>query len=122
MLTVIIIVAMLGFWAVLGPMAFVRDSSRVRVFHCPTCGYSGKASGIGRFRCSVCGHPFVLGPAGEWILPLVGVVGGGLLLVSVCVSFVTRGTDPNFAAVFAVQLAAVIGNTFYSKRFPNVYD
>ena len=66
MLTVVVIIWLLVWWAVFGPLAFVRGSGRkLPVRKCPACGYSGRAVGIGRFKCGSCGHHFVLGVWGR---------------------------------------------------------
>src|SRR4051812_35467126 len=100
MLTLLIIVATLLMWAVFGPLAFVRNNDRVPMRHCPACDQSGRAIGIGRFKCSKCGHKFVLGFGQKATLPVVGVGGGLLLVFSLYAAFrIVRGDGVNFPAI-----------------------
>ena len=78
---------------------------------------------MGRFRCSMCGHHFVEGPAGRSTLLAVGIVGGALLLFCIFNSFapMARESDINVPAVAAALLGIFLINTFHTKRFPNIY-
>jgi hypothetical protein len=78
---------------------------------------------MGRFRCSMCGHHFVWGPAGRHTLLAVGVVGSALLLLCIFTSFapLARESDVNVPAVIGAQIGILLITTFHTKRFPNVH-
>jgi hypothetical protein len=124
MMTFAIIVAMVGLWAFFGPFFFVKDARRAPSRHCPACQHSGRASGIGRFRCSMCGHHFVWGPAGRSTLLAVGILGGALLLFCIFNLFAPTAyeNDINVPAVAAAWLGILLIHTFHTKRFPNIYS
>ena len=124
MLTLAIIVAMLGLWAFFGPVFFVGKERHALSLRCPACRHLGRAAGMGRFRCSMCGHHFVEGPAGSLTLLAVGIIGGALLLFCIFISFapMARENDINVPAVTSAWLGIFLLNTFHTKRFPNIYS
>lgn len=127
MLTVIVIIAMLVWWAVFGPLAFVRGSGKnLPVRQCPLCGYSGRIVGYGRFKCGSCGQPFVLGfrgrPASSLSAVLVpSLIVTGSVVAALIVFWLHEHDDSIYLpAVLAVLVAIMVFTTIQTKRFPNV--
>jgi hypothetical protein len=127
MLTVVVIIVMLVWWAVFGPLTFVRGSGRnVPVRKCPACGYSGRVIGFGRFKCGRCGQHFVLGFRGHPASSLLAVLVPSLLITGaavVALMALWAHEHDDFIylpAVLAVQVAIIIFTTARTKRFPNV--
>jgi hypothetical protein len=127
MLTVLVIIAIVVWWAVFGPLAFVRGSGKsLPVRHCPHCGYSGRVSGLGRFKCGSCGQHFVLGfrgrHAGSLLSALLpSLVITAIMMVALIALWAHQHDDFIYLpAVLAVIVGIWIFTAFQTKRFPNV--
>jgi hypothetical protein len=127
MLTVVVIIWLLVWWAVFGPLAFVRGSGRkLPVRKCPACGYSGRAVGIGRFKCGSCGHHFVLGVWGRPSSSLFAALAPFFTITAIVVTALIlwwaheRDHFIYLPAVLAVVLAIEVFTSLQTKRFPNV--
>lgn len=127
MLTVFAIIVILVWWAVFGPLAFVRgNGSNLPIRNCPACGFAGRVAGFGRFRCGSCGKHFVLGYRGRPASSLLTAALPSFIVIIIIAALLVAmwahgGNDFIYLpAVLAVQIGVMIFTTVQTKRFPNV--
>jgi hypothetical protein len=127
MLTVVVIIFMLVWWVVFGPLAFVRGSGKnLPARECPACGYSGRVVGIGRFKCGSCGCRFVLGIRGRPSTSLLAAFVPYFTLLGIVVAALSVWWAHDcdhfiyLPAVLAVGVGIEVFASFQTKRFPNV--
>jgi hypothetical protein len=96
------------------------------VRQCPACGYKGRATGFGRFKCSSCGQHFILGWRGRSVNSLLAAMLPTLLIVGIMVTIHILSVSHevseliNMPVLIVVMVGIEIFNTIQTKRFPNV--